>query len=136
MTVLNATRNSIVVERLKIARNLFERFRGLIGSPPLGEREGLLIPYCKGIHTIGMRYPLNVIYLDRDGKVLKLIDSLPPNSIGHIILHSHSVLELPVGAIRRSGTRTRDTLFIQGAWESLNSDENSLFKYLRAYLFV
>ncbi|OGX06368.1 MAG: hypothetical protein A3G87_01855 [Omnitrophica bacterium RIFCSPLOWO2_12_FULL_50_11] len=136
MTVLNTTRNSIVVERLKIARNLSERLRGLIGSPPLGEREGLLIPYCKGIHTIGMRYPLDVIYLDRDGKVLKLIEPLPPNSIGHIVLTSNSVLELPVGAIRWSSTRIGDALFIQGASESSNGDENSLLKYLRAYLFV
>lgn len=128
MMVLNATRNSIVVEQLKIARNVLERLRGLIGSPPLREREGLLIPYSKGVHTIGMRYPIDVIYFDREGKVVTVMEPLSPNAVGRIDFRAHSVLELPVGAIMRSGTRIGDTLFIQGAWECSSSDENVLPK--------
>ena len=60
--------------------------------------EGLMIPRCRSVHTFGMRFPLDLIFLDEDGRVVELRRSVPP---GHIVrcLDGASVLELPSPAI-------------------------------------
>ena len=110
MMVLNLTRSSVVVQNLRVAQNLWERMRGLIGTEPLQIGEGFLIPHCQGIHTFGMTYRIDLIYLDREGKVVALFEELEPNQLGPIRFQTHSILELPVGAITRSGTHIGDLL--------------------------
>lgn len=108
--VLNVTRNTLVARELKVARNFFERVRGLIGSKPLCGGEGFLIPYCRGIHTFGMSYAIDVLYLDDEGKIVAAFEGLDPNRFGAVNLKTRSVLELPVGAIKRSKSQVGDLL--------------------------
>ena len=108
--VINLTKGSVVVRELRVARNFFERLRGLIGSEPLGIGEGFLIPHCRGIHTFGMDYAIDAIYLDDEGKIVSALENLPPNRFGTINFKARSVLELPAGAIRRSKSNVGDLL--------------------------
>lgn len=108
----NATRNSVLAAQLRTARNFFERFRGLIGSHPLKPGEGFLIPHCQGVHMFGMKYAIDVVYLDEQGKVIALVEGLRPNSFGPVHFRSKSVVELPEGTIKESGTKVGDMIYL------------------------
>lgn len=58
----------------------WSRLRGLLGRPPLhgGAAQALWLTPCGGVHTFGMGYPLDIVFLDRDGRVLECCESLPP----------------------------------------------------------
>ncbi len=122
MIAYNVTQNRVVAEDLKIAKNVWERFRGLLGSSELKEGEGFLIPSCKGIHTFGMTYPIDVLYLDQESRVLALLENYRPNLAGPVIWSTQSVLELPKGTIERSNTRLGDFLLLE------NGPSNFLMK--------
>ncbi len=107
--VRNLTRGTWLGDRVEIARTSRERRRGLLGRQELPEGCGLWIAPCEGIHTFSMRFPIDVIFLDRHRRVLSLRTELHPGRIA-VCLRAHSVLELPAGTIGRSQTRVGDQL--------------------------
>ena len=64
--------------RAKVARTFPERARGLIGTKELAPGEGLLIEKCNAIHTFFMKYPIDATFLDRDGRVVKVVRRIRP----------------------------------------------------------
>lgn len=64
--------------RARVARTLFERIRGLIGTKSLPEGEGMLILRCNSIHTFFMSFPIDAVFLDRDGNVVKTVRNIRP----------------------------------------------------------
>ena len=64
--------------KARIARTLFERMKGLIGTKTLPEGEGLLILRCNSIHTFFMTFPIDATFLDRDGNVVKVVRNIRP----------------------------------------------------------
>lgn len=109
-SLVNLTRGCILANRLQKARGFWERAKGLLGRSSLQEGEGLLIEPCAWIHTFGMAFPIDVIFLDGEGEVVYICPSLRPNRLGSFIRRAHSVLELPAGTIARSGTKVGDRL--------------------------
>jgi uncharacterized protein len=75
------------------------RARGLLGRPKLSPTEGLLITPCNSIHTFGMKYALDIIYLSKSMRVIKIVENVHPLKINYYF-KSHSVLELTAGAAR------------------------------------
>jgi len=67
-----------LLPRVRRTSKSLERLRGLLGRRPLRPGEGLLIDPCRSIHTLGMRYAIDVIYLDREWRVAKLVHALKP----------------------------------------------------------
>lgn len=81
---------------LMIADTLFERMRGLLAHAPPLPGQAIVLPSCRLIHTFGMRYPVDAVYLDRHGAVLKVTMALPPYRIdGHVC--ARDVLEMAAG---------------------------------------
>ncbi|MFC0253906.1 DUF192 domain-containing protein [Massilia consociata] len=102
-------------ERLELmmAASTLERMRGLLGRAALGPRQGMLLPHCGMIHTFGMRYPIDVVYLDRRNRVLKVSAALAPRRMdGH--WRARSVLELAAGSAAACGIRPGCTLALPG----------------------
>ena len=66
---------------------------------------GLLIPRCRSVHTFGMRFAIDLVFVDRDGRVLAVRESLPPRRFVRTRTGS-AVLELPAGEARRLGLAT------------------------------
>jgi len=64
--------------RAEVADTFAKRTRGLIGRPPLGPGEGLLILKCNAIHTFFMRYPIDATFLDRENRVVKVVRGIRP----------------------------------------------------------
>jgi uncharacterized membrane protein (UPF0127 family) len=110
LRVGNLTRGGEVAARVQPADQAWSRMVGLLGRRRLAEDEGLLLTPCTSIHTFFMRFPIDIIYLDRQHVVLKAVRALQPFRFSACLKGCHSVLELPAGAIETSGTRVGDHL--------------------------
>jgi uncharacterized protein len=84
---------------IQVAESLVSRMVGLLGRSRLNHGEGLLIKPCNGIHTFFMRFPIDVLFLDQNNRILRQYHSLPPNRFTSICREAKSVLELPAGTI-------------------------------------
>ncbi len=82
---------------------------GLLRHDSLPPGQGLWIVPCEAIHTFGMKFPIDVIFLSKQRKVLKVRSNMPRRRMS-FCLRAKSVLELPVGVIEASGTRPGDFL--------------------------
>jgi uncharacterized membrane protein (UPF0127 family) len=108
--VVNETRGTRLGDRIRPADRFLRRLRGLLGTSSLAPGDGLWIVPCVRVHTVGMRYPLDLAFLDADGTVVGCVDALPPNRVSPAFRGARGVLELPPGTIARTGTRPGDTL--------------------------
>jgi len=85
---------------IAITQTFKERNRGLLALPNIREDQGLLISPCRSVHTFAMQYPLDLVYLSKQLKVVKLVENIPPNRMSCAIT-GHSTLELCAGTIAR-----------------------------------
>jgi uncharacterized protein len=110
----NRTRTIYLATELMIARSHWSRFRGLMATPSSNFRpgQGLWITPSHGVHTFAMRFPIDVIYLDRESTVVHLEQELKPWRIAAVRIRAASVLELPVGTVHQSGTALGDQVDI------------------------
>ncbi len=95
--------------RVLHARTAWQRLRGLIGRPRLEPGEGMLITPCNSVHTLGMRYAVDVVFLDREGRILKLVTHLKPMRMAARRGARHA-LELPAGTAQSTGLRVGECL--------------------------
>jgi uncharacterized membrane protein (UPF0127 family) len=104
---------TIVAQQLEVARNFFARGLGLMGRPALPENGGLLIHDCNGIHMMFMRFPIDAVFVDKKGVVLKTYERLLP-WIGMVpfVWRADKVAELPAGTIRRHVIKPGDQLLV------------------------
>jgi hypothetical protein len=110
LRVRNLTRGSEVAVRVRRADRAWSRVVGLLGRRSLAEDEGLLLTPCTSIHTLFMRFPIDILYLNREHAVVKAVKDLRPFRVSACLRGAHSILELPVGAIEASGTQVGDSL--------------------------
>ena len=73
-----STNGECLVEDVSKTTNFFERFIGLLGTASLAENKGLLISPCSSVHCIGMRYPIDLIFLNKEWQVVKTVKTLKP----------------------------------------------------------
>ena len=95
---------------IQVADTWASRLRGYVGRPAPAEGEGLLLSPCTGIHTLGMGFSIDVLFLDDEGKVLDLIPALRPWRRSRRVSDARYVLELPTGTIKATGTDVGDVL--------------------------
>jgi len=112
--VLNRTRQTYLATSLAVADGHWSRLRGLIGttSGHFSDGKGLWIIPCKGVHTLGMSFPIDVVYLDPDRTVIHLEKNLQPWRFAPIRMLATSVLEFPVNTLEATGTSVGDELEI------------------------
>ncbi len=91
------------------AKSYFQRLRGLLGRT-IEDGGGLLLTPCNSIHTIGMRYEIDAVYLDRAGRVLRVDEALASGRFWPMQRGARRVLELPAGYAASSSIRTGDVL--------------------------
>jgi len=88
---------------------------GLLGRRGLAKDEGLLLTPCTSVHTFFMRFPIDILYLDRERVVVKAVRALRPFRVSACLRGSHSILELAAGALEASGTQVGDRLAVAPA---------------------
>lgn len=117
LRVVNPARETVLATHMEVAATASRRNRGLLGRAQLAQGEGLWIVPCESVHTFAMRFPIDLVYLDRGKRVRKLRSAVPPWRIS-ACLSAHSVLELPAGTIRASRTEKGDILEFAPAAET------------------
>ena len=115
--VYNETRECFLSLNVSIADSMLSRLRGLIGKLRLRVDEGVWIVPSHGIHTVGVLFSLDLIYLDDSNRVIEVVEHFPPFRISPWRSLSASVLELPTHTIYSSQTQTGDQLLICKAEE-------------------
>jgi len=110
--IFNETQNLNLPYYISGATSILTRITGLLGTSPSKERRGLFIAPCTGVHTFGMRYPLDVVFLDSEGKVLRIARHLAPNRISGGTASSRAVLEFASGILPEGEIRLGDKLRI------------------------
>ena len=106
----NLTRATSVAAHCRVAKSLRDRTIGLLGTPGLASGEGLLIERTQSIHMFFMRYPIDVVFVDRDARVTRTVAGLRPWRVVWWARGARDCLELPVGSLAASGTATGDQL--------------------------
>lgn len=110
----NRTRNAYLATNVSIAGTHWSRLRGLMGkdiaSFPAGN--GLWIIPSHGVHTLAMRFPIDVLYLDRDKHVVHVEENLKPWRVAKVNMRTASVLELPGNTLKSTGTAVGDEIEI------------------------
>jgi uncharacterized protein len=118
--VYNQTRECFLSLSVTPADTTFARLKGLIGRLRLKVDEGLwIVPSC-GVHTVGVLFPLDIIYLDENHRVIHLIEHFPRFRISPLRTQASSVLELPTHTIYSSQTQSGDQLLICAVEEIAN----------------
>ncbi len=111
----NRTRQAFVVSDLRVADTHWARFRGLLGlsRASFTAGQGLWIIPCQGVHTLGMRFSIDVIYLDAQLRVVHVEENVKPWRITPVRLQAATVLEVPPHTIWETGTTVNDQIEIE-----------------------
>jgi len=120
--VTNLTKETWLATKVRKADKFLTRLVGLLKRTHLGPEEALWLMPSKGIHTIGMKFPIDVVFLSKDQRVVGLASGLAPYRISSVHFRSYSVLELPNGTIRKSRTELGDQLEVSLAEVSRMDD--------------
>jgi uncharacterized membrane protein (UPF0127 family) len=110
----NQTRQVYLARELALANTHWTRLRGLLGTSPDDFRNGcgIWIVPCHGVHTLAMRFPIDVAYLDPDRIVIHIERELRPWRIAPVRMQAASVLELPSQVLSETGTQMGDKIEI------------------------
>jgi hypothetical protein len=110
VTVWNKTRNRTAGSRILVADTRISRLRGLLFTDGLAPGEGLWISPCNSIHSFGMRFVFDALFLGPDRKVVGMYQRFRRNRISRVFWNARGVLELPAGTIERTGTGVGDEI--------------------------
>jgi uncharacterized membrane protein (UPF0127 family) len=108
--LLNRTRDVVIADRVEIASSFWARGKGLIGRRNLPDGYALVIRPCGSIHMFFMSIPLDVVHLDKQGRVLRILHGIKPWRLGPIVPHGKWVIELPAGTAQVTGTHEGDVV--------------------------
>ncbi len=111
--MINLSRGTVLAEEAEVAETPSSRRRGLLGREGIPEGGGMLIVPCRQVHTLGMRFPIDVVFLDEALRVVRLVVPLRPGRLSPFVLRSRAVLELPAGVVEETGTEAGDRLDIR-----------------------
>lgn len=113
LKIINQTKNTVLVENGMLAQTFTTRAKGLLGRKFLQEGSGLLIKPCNQIHSIGMKFPFDAIFLDKNLVVCHIESEIKPSNITKLVRGARSVLEVPAGKIAATQTQVGDQLKIE-----------------------
>ncbi len=113
MQILNQTQNTILADNAVIADTFASRSVGLLRHTSLPQGEGLVLTQCQSIHMFFMKFPIDVIFVDRNKNVVGLVRGIKPFRMSPYFWRSDCAIELPAGQIDRTKTALGDKIF----WE-------------------
>jgi uncharacterized protein len=107
LQAINITRRTKLASNVEVANSGPKRSKGLLGRKGLEPGEALWIVPCEAVHTFGMQFSLDLVYLDRQHRIKKIRRNVPPWRISGC-LSAHSVIELPAGSVHESDAQPGD----------------------------
>ena len=110
MRIINETRGTTLADQAEVARSFWKRLVGLMGRRELPSGAALIIEPNTSVHTFWMRFPIDVIFVDRQNVVVGLRAAMPPNRPYAGARRAYRTIELPAGVIAQTGTQRDDHL--------------------------
>ena len=111
--LVNTTRDVVLAERVERAAAMVDRILGLLGRSTFADGDALIISPCNAIHTFFMKFPIDAVFLDRSGRVVRTVPELRPWRATRFHLAAAQVIELPAGTVARTGTCVGDQLIFR-----------------------
>lgn len=99
---LKASTGEVLCHKMIVANSIFARMKGLMFSEDLPDCDGFLIRPGNSIHTFFMRYPLDIVFMDKNFKIVKVLYNLNPWRMTWIYFRSFQVLEMKAGTLKKS----------------------------------
>ncbi|MDT3699086.1 MAG: DUF192 domain-containing protein [Thermincola sp.] len=112
MKLVNETRGAILAEDLEIADTWRGRLKGLLGRKNLHNKQGLILTPCKSVHTCFMKFNIDVLFFDKGGRIVYVIENMPPFRFSPLVGQAKYALELPAGTLDMTGTSPGDRVAI------------------------
>lgn len=120
----NKTKEKVIKKEVIIANSFFTRLKGLLGKKRLSEEQCILIRPCKSVHTFFMKFPIDVIFIDKNFKVVKVIKNITPGHITTYVKEAWSVIEMAVDKEVDSKFMVGDELYLSKACKDPNCSCN------------
>jgi uncharacterized membrane protein (UPF0127 family) len=115
MKIYHCTTGQCLAERVVLANTFLTRLRGLLGRRRLAPSEALWLRPCNGVHTLGMIFAIDAIFLDEEMRVVKLVENLRPFRVTVPHLRARSVVEMAAHSAARASLKVGDQLRIARA---------------------
>jgi len=112
MKIINRTNNAVLAENAIVADTFFTRAKGLLDRKDFNQGEALVIRPCNSIHTFFMRFPIDVLFVNKESKIIRVIPSLKPYRLSRVCFNSAFAVELPAGTLELTSTQEGETLTI------------------------
>ena len=112
MKIINLTKNQILAEEVFLSASFLKRLKGLLGYSSIGKNQAMILHPANAVHTFFMRFPIDVLFVDKNNIVLKAVSNMRPFRATGIYLKSLFVIELHSGIINSTQTAEGDYLQI------------------------
>lgn len=108
--IQNKTQQNVLAQKVFLAKHFWARAKGLLGRKALDPQEALLIPHCQAIHMFFMRFPIDVVFVDKTYHVVGLVRRIKPFAMSVFFWKAAFAIELEAGTIDKTKTALGDLL--------------------------
>lgn len=108
MRIINRTRDTTLAESVIIADTPFRRMKGLLGRKEFSRGAAIVLCPCNSVHTLFMRFPIDIAFIDKDHRVVKILSSLKPFRVSAVYLRASCAIEFPAGVLTATNTGIGD----------------------------
>ena len=113
LSILNTSKNTVIAQNGVTADTFLSRMTGLLNKKSLPKGEALVITRCKSIHMFFMRFPIDVIFVDKNDHVVGLVQRIKPFQMSPVFFKSQYAIEVSEGVIEQTGTSVDDKIEIK-----------------------
>jgi len=113
MKIINLTKNKILAEDISLSSSFFKRLKGLLGCRSIAKNQAMILRPANSVHSFFMRFPIDVLFVDRKNLVVKAVSNMQPFKATGIYFKSSFVIELYAGILQETQTTEGDYLQIQ-----------------------
>ncbi len=121
MICRNLTKGNVVASRLELATTSATRRKGLLGRSSLPPGGGMLLIPCSSVHTVRMKFPIDIVFLDKKMRVARLYPNVAPGALSRHCASARSCLELPAGTVAARRIEIGDQLRVMPATDPKKS---------------
>ncbi|MDD2679209.1 MAG: DUF192 domain-containing protein [Candidatus Omnitrophica bacterium] len=113
MKIINQTRNTILAQDTFVADTFLKRIKGLLGKKEFRPGQAIILNPSNSIHTCFMRFPIDILFVDKNNRVLQAVANLRPFRFSPLSFKSRLIIELPAGTICSTSTSQGDQLILE-----------------------
>ncbi len=113
MKIINLKNNAVLADKARVADTFWTRLVGLLNRSSLDKGEALVLKPANSIHTFFMGFPIDVLFLDKNGKIIGLFSVFRPFRVTPVYFGASLAIELPAGTFQLTQTKLGDSIKIE-----------------------